>query len=118
MTNQEKATKSMTYLLDMLVDLTAQMSTTTDSDLVVEFMPILNDLTTNVKRIGDTLVLEEDADVDMQKASIDKTVKDDIEVNHQDDEIEVKLPKRGRPKKTDDKSSNNKKKVNTKNVNK
>ena len=59
MTNQQKLAISMSDLLDLLIDLTAQIKVSTDSMEINELMPLINDVTTNVKRIGDTMAIEE-----------------------------------------------------------
>lgn len=58
MTNQEKVVTAMSDLLDLLIDLTTQIKDSQDSLEIIDIMSMISDITTNTKRLGDTVVFE------------------------------------------------------------
>jgi hypothetical protein len=58
MNNQDRLTDAMSDLTTLLVDVTTEITKTTEPARLVELLDLVNNITTNVKRIGDTVVLE------------------------------------------------------------
>lgn len=58
MTNREKFIKSYSSLISLLYDLTGDIEEEKDYSKIEESFPLLNDVTTVLKRMGDSIVLD------------------------------------------------------------
>lgn len=67
MNNQQKFNQSCTDLINILYDLTGDMSIRTDYEEIVSDIEILDKLTTNLKRMGETTVLEQSIETETNK---------------------------------------------------
>lgn len=71
MSNQEKFIQSYTDLIDILYDLTGAMQEQKDYEKMLPDIEMLDNLTTNLKRMGDTVVLNSIEEVEnLKKKSI------------------------------------------------
>lgn len=71
MSNQEKFIQSYTDLIDILYDLTGEMQEQKDYNKMLPDIEILDKVTTNLKRMGDTVVLNSVEEVEkLEKKSI------------------------------------------------
>lgn len=71
MSNQEKFIQSYTDLIDILYDLTGAMQEQKDYEKMLPDIEMLDQLTTNLKRMGDTVVLNSIEEIEkLEKKSI------------------------------------------------